>query len=362
MGRRIFPPFIASKDGDRGMIADSLEIKGLKGQSEYKEDFNSYSEETKPNTPASFIGSLIDEAFKDILRKPVVDDRMFVLCWYKNDEWANELGGKDYDRFLHSSKWYEFVYVDDLGGMSCQNDAMQHDLITKATYNRWQKYKSLYGITRYSMVYLTNTNCFTPTLNTFETMYAKMAEHILVQKSTVLRFSSEVTNIINNSGGKIVGRKVDSLYREYINFINHIHFREVTAQDQGIELYQMLYQALDIVSQVKGLDDEISELHDYISLREDRETNDTMYVLTWIATIGVPLSVVIGVFGMNSLDYLKPDTSGEQCAATAQDCWSSLIAAWFCYWWPALLLALSITAIVYKLIKWKLRNNKKRLG
>ena len=362
MGRRIFPPFIASKDGDRGMIAHSIEIKGLKGQSEYKEDFNSYNEETEPNTPASFIDRLIDEAFKNILREPVVDDRMFVLCWYKNDEWANELGGKDYDRFLHSSKWYEFVYVDDLGGMSCQNDAMQHDLITKATYNRWQKYKSLYGITRYSMVYLTNTNCFTPTLNTFETMYSKMAEHILVQKSTVLRFSSEVTNIINNSGGKIVGRKVDSLYREYINFINHIHFREVTAQDQGIELYQMLYQALDIESQVKGLDDEISELHDYISLREDRETNDTMYVLTWIATIGVPLSVVIGVFGMNSLDYLKPDTSGEQCAAIAQDCWSSLIAAWFCYWWPALLLALSITAIVYKLIKWKLRNNKKRLG
>jgi len=362
MGRRIFPPYIASKDGDRGMIAHSIEIKGLKGQSEYKEDFNGYKEETKHNTPASFIGSLIDEACKNILRKPVVDDRMFVLCWYKNDEWANELGGKDYDRFLHSSKWYEFVYVDDLGGMSCQNDAMQHDLITKATYNRWQKYKSLYGITRYSMVYLTNTNCFTPTLNTFETMYAKMAEHILVQKATVLRFSSEVTNIISNSGGKIVGRKVDSLYREYISFINHIHFREVTAQDQGIELYQMLYQALDIESQVKGLDDEISELHDYISLREDRETNDTMYVLTWIATIGVPLSVVIGVFGMNSLDYLKPDTSGEQCAAIGQDCWSSLIAAWFCYWWPALLLALSITAIVYKLIKWKLRNNKKRLG
>lgn len=362
MGRRIFPPYIASKDGDRGMIADSLEIKGLKGRNEYKEDFNSYNEETETNTPASFIGSLIDEAFKDILRKPVVDDRMFVLCWYKNDEWANELGGKDYDRFLHSSKWYEFVFVDDLGGMSCQNDAMQHDLITKATYNRWQKYKSLYGITRYSMVYLTNTNCFTPTLNTFETIYSKMAEHILVQKSTVLRFSSEVTNIISNSGGKIVGRKVDSLYREYISFINHIHFREVTAQDQGIELYQMLYQALDIESQVKGLDDEIGELHDYISLREDRKTNDTMYVLTWIATIGVPLSVVIGVFGMNSLDYLKPDTSGEQCAATAQDCGKCLVEAWFSYWWPALLLALAVTGLVLLWIYLKLRNNKRRLG
>lgn len=362
MGRRIFPPFIASKDGDRGMIAHSVEIKGLKGPGGYKEDFNGYKEETETNTPASFIGGLIDDAFKDILRKPVVDDRMFVLCWYKNDEWANELSGKDYDRFLHSSKWYEFVYVDDLGGKSCQNDVMQHDLITKATYNRWQKYKSLYGITRYSMVYLTNTNCFTPTLNTFETMYAKMAEHILVQKSTVLRFSSEVTNIISNSGGKIVGRKVDSLYREYISFINHIHFREVTAQDQGIELYQMLYQALDIESQVKGLDDEIGELHDYISLREDRETNDTMSVLTWIATIGVPLSVVIGVFGMNSLDYLKPDTSGEQCAATAQDCGKCLVEAWFSYWWPALLLALAVTGLVLLWIYLKLRNNKRRLG
>jgi len=171
------------------------------------------------------------------------------------------------------------------------------------TYERWQKWCSLYGISRYSMVYLTNTGAekFAPYLfDYFETMYARMAELILVQKASVLRFSAEVTNLSNMEEKRSFSRKVSSLYKEYIRFVNQIHFREISAQDQGIEMYQKLYETMNIEKHVEKLDAEIGELYNYVSLKEDHKSSNTMALLTWIATISVPMTVMAGIFGMNN--------------------------------------------------------------
>lgn len=299
-GRRVFPPFIASVTY-RGLIAHSIEIKGLHGrETGYREDFKGYTNKTPSNLPAAFITDMIHEVAKNIDLKPVIDDRMFVQCWYKNDEWAKEFCGDNYEKFLNSSKWYEFVFVDDLGGMSCQNENMQKEIIKKATYERWQKWNSLYGISRYSMVYLTNNGCPKYLLDYFETEYARMAELILVQKASVLRFSAEVTNLSNMDIKREFSEKVSSLYKEYIRFVNQIHFREVSAQDQGIELYKKLYETMNLGEQVDKLDEEIAELYNYVSLKEDHESSKTMSMLTWIATIAVPMTVMAGIFGMNN--------------------------------------------------------------
>lgn len=302
-GRRVFPPYIASTASPRSIIAEAIEIKGLNGSGRgYREDFKRHTNEM-PNQPASFIEDLIHEVATNIDIKPVIDDRMFVLCWYKNDEWAEEFSGDRYTDFLYSSNWYEFVFVDDQGQMSCQNDAMQRELIQKATYSRWQKWCSLYGISRYSMVYLTNSGAevIAPYLFTyFETQYARMAELILVQKASVLRFSAEVTNLSNMETRHGFSDKVSSLYKEYIRFINQIHFREVSAQDQGIELYQMLYDTMNLKTHVEKLDEEIGELYNYVSLTEDRKSGSIMSLLTLIATIAVPVTVITGIFGMNN--------------------------------------------------------------
>lgn len=301
-GRRIFPPFISSVKF-RGIIAHSIEIQGLHGrETGYKEDFSRYTNKTPSNTPASFIADLIHEIAQNIDLKPVVDDRMFVQSWYKNDDWVNEFKGADYQKFVNSNKWYEFVFVDDLGDLSCQNEEMQHEIIKKATYPRWQKYGSLYGISRYSMVYATNMGCYDFLLQNFETEYARMAEMILVQKASVLRFSAEVTHISNMEEKRGFTEKVSSLYKEYIRFVNQIHFREVSAQDQGIEMYNMLYDVMNLKEHVEKLDAEISELYDYVTLREDRKGNHTMNLLTWIATIALPITVIAAVFGMNNVE------------------------------------------------------------
>lgn len=228
---------------------------------------------------------------------------MFVLCWYKNDEWTKEFE-TDYNHFINTNKsWYEFVFVDKLGGLSCQNDKMRRELIKKATYPRWQQNCSLYGVSRYSMVFLTNyaTDIFAPFLFPyFETEYARMAELVFMQRATVLRFSSEITHISNMSLQKGFGARVSSLYKEYIRFENQIYFREVSAQDQGIEMYKLLFDAVNLKEQVEKLDDEIEELYNFVSLREDRITNRTMSLLTWITTIFLPVTVTTGFFAMTN--------------------------------------------------------------
>ena len=298
IGRRVFPPYIKSVE-DRLMIAKSIEIKGLHGATDYREDFTSYTNKTKSNTPASFIFSMIHEAASNIIMQPVVDDRMFVQCWYKNDEWTKDFE-KDYHTFLSKSHWYEFVFIDDYGEPTCQNAEMKQKLLKDSTYERWQKYGSLYGITRNSMVFLTNNKCPDYLTNNFETIYARMCELILVQKASVLKFSSEVTNISNMEEKKGFSEKVSSLYKEYIRFVNQIHFREISAQEQGVEMYKILYDSMNMEKHVGKLDEEIEELYNYVSLSEDRKNNSTISLLTWIATIAVPITVVGGLFGMNN--------------------------------------------------------------
>lgn len=295
-GRRVFPPFI-SDISIRSQIAHLLSFDGLNGV--YEEDFTRYNNNVKSNTPASFITKMVNEVAENIELQPVIDDRMFVLCWYKNDEWAKRFSD-DFPGFIENDKnWYEFVFVDKYGDLSCQNESMRRDIIKKATYERWQEYSSLYGVSRYSMVYLTNSGCYEYLTNYFETEYARMAELVLMQRATVLRFSSEVTHISNMSNGKGFGAHVNSLYKEYIRFVNQIYFREISAQDQGIEMYQKLFAAMNLKEQVEKLDDEIEELYNYVTLREDRRTNRTMSLLTWITTIFLPVTVVAGFFSMN---------------------------------------------------------------
>ncbi|MGP1447329.1 MAG: CorA family divalent cation transporter [Candidatus Limimorpha sp.] len=304
-GRRIFPPFYYSKT-DRGVIAKSIELVGVPSSACLREDFNGYTVEDS-NKPAYFIVQLINEVVTNIAVEPVVDDRMFVITWYKNTEWVTDLcqpHNNAPEPWSDDGNWYRFIFIDSAasGEPSCQNAQMMKELLQQATYKRWQNWNSLYGLSRYSMVYLTTDDCKEFLTYNFETEYVRMAEHILVQRASVLRFSAEVSRISALTSGRGLSSKVDSLYKEYIRFVNQIHFREVSAQDQGIEMYDMMYKTMRIEHQVEKLDDEIEELYHYVSLLEDKKANQTMAWLTWAATIFVPVTVITAFFGMNN-DY-----------------------------------------------------------
>lgn len=72
-------------------------------------------------------------------------------------------------------------------------------------------------------------------------------------------FSNEVTTLTKRGDWTLekLSEHVDSLNEEYIRFINRMYFNELTSQDQGVELYGLIRQNLDIDSYVEELKDEI---------------------------------------------------------------------------------------------------------
>lgn len=302
-GRRILPPFWSEVNAEkRQELSEYLEISGLDTEIS-KEDFKSYTVD-EPWTATSMLDSLLKDLTDNLTLTPVIDDRMFVMSLYKNDD-MSRLSLRAADAYCNPSSpfsefWYKYLFVDT-GWPTCQNDEMMRDLLRSHTYLRWQKWNSLYGVSRYSFVYLTNSGVPSYLVDYFMTTYARMMEIALVQRASVLCFSNEVTTLTKRGDWTLekLSEHVDSLNEEYIRFINRMYFNELTSQDQGVELYGMIRQNLDIDSYVEELRDEIEKLHDTISFKVERSRNEKAETLNFMAAILLPVSIVTGFWSMN---------------------------------------------------------------
>lgn len=305
-GRRIMPPFYADIER-RDELAKSIGIKGLPGLADETcyEDFGAYTINDSWK-PACFVTALLDDLATNLETSPVIDDRMYVMSWYKNGD-ALEQVCKDTVNYEHEDNnhfWYRYVFVDSCEP-TCQNGDMRKALLEQATYKRWQDWGSVYGMSRYSLVLLTNEYVPDYLLVYFRTTYARMVELTLMQRASLLSFSKEVTAVSNLSdfkgtGDRLYGR-IKSVYEEYIRFVNQFYYRDVTAQDQGIELYGMLHGVLKMDESVKDLDEDIVELYQYISMVDDNERNKKADTLNWIMGFFAPASLVAGIWGMNEM-------------------------------------------------------------
>lgn len=302
-GRRILPPFWSEVNAkERNELSEYLEISGLDTEIS-KEDFKSYTVD-EPWTATSMLDSLLKDLTDNLTLTPVIDDRMFVMSLYKNDD-MSRLSLSAADAYCNPSSpfsefWYKYLFVDT-GWPTCQNDEMMRDLLRAHTYLRWQDWNSLYGVSRYSFVYLTNSGVPSYLVDYFMTTYARMMEIALVQRASVLCFSNEVTTLTKRGDWTLekLSEHVDSLNEEYIRFINRMYFKELTSQDQGVELYGMIRQNLDIDSYVEELKDEIEKLHDTISFKVERSRNEKAETLNFMAAILLPVSIVTGFWSMN---------------------------------------------------------------
>jgi len=233
-----------------------------------------------------------------ILLKPVLDDRMFVLCWYGGKEKVEAEYRQGWPKSLRETNstiyrdinyspgeyWFKFLFVDG-NSTSTYDREFAHQTLKNHTYTRWAPY-SYFGVSRYSLVCLTDSlaNLRQPFVNAaflpqhMESLYYKLFELCIIQRASVLRFADEVTHLSHFTHEeqdaealfKKLHPQVSELYRHYIRFVNKIYFREITAQDQGIDLYNMLQRELRIEKQVEDLDKEIAELHQYVSLLEQK--------------------------------------------------------------------------------------------
>ncbi|KAE9633441.1 CorA family divalent cation transporter [Defluviitalea raffinosedens] len=327
-GRRIYPQFINNNETERTaftkgrFLATKLQILWEDDRSSITETFEWYDcLETVRKNPTKLSDTIMkllngsdNEYFidnsrvlceKKILIRPIIDDRMYVICWYKNDNWISELSefneSKNEYMYVEDADWFKFLFVDGQD-KCCTSRLMTENLLKQHTYDRWIG-GTLYGITRYSFVMLCCESDFSKNilLTHMRTMYYQMVSLVLAQRASILVFSDEVSSISTLKGSNLVSR-VRSLHKNYIQFVNKLYFREVTAQEQGIELYTQLINTCEIERNIKDLDNEISELHEYATLEQEAQTNTVLNWLTIISVAFVIPSFITGFLGMNIID------------------------------------------------------------
>jgi hypothetical protein len=328
-GRRIYPQFLGDKgtaNPKESFLPDRVEIHGME-DSPIVEDFAD-AERFRKNHPvvAAYIQWLLGGRFttnpdsaapdgKDILFRPTIDDRMYTVCWYGSDRWSKNLknaGSEGRYVYEDSDEWYRFIFLDGNWPL-CAHPVMKRDLIRETTYTRWVERGTFYGISRYSLVGITDAEFGYAFLREhLRRHYAQMAALLLAQRASILRFSDEVARIsrwikgLDKKTGKArrdsieeIQAKVERLHADYIRFVNRMWFTEITPQDQGIEMYNMAVSTMHLKTDMEDLKAEIKELYEFISMLQDRTTNNQMSKQTILGTIFLPLVILTGFFGMN---------------------------------------------------------------
>ena len=332
-GKRIYPQYLDEEKGVEGtkevFLADSITLDlDIDDTPEILESFPLDKFRKGHRNVAEYIKKLLGNKFKlpsqdnkeEVYEyRPIIDDRMYAICWYGSDKWSNILKQKD-DRggycYENSDMWYRFMYHDG-GSLTCQHPGMMHELIERSTYQRWAGYGTFYGITRYSLTSITDTGDFAyKTIRQhMRRQYAQIARLLLAQRASILKFSTEVTEISNDikkrkdqNLGEIT-RRVEDLHAKYIHFVNCLWFTEVTPQEQGIEMYTQAIEVIGLKTEMEDLKTEIKELYEYIGLSYDRHSNAQVETLTILGAVFLPLMVLTGFFGMN-LAFIDPGMSG----------------------------------------------------
>lgn len=329
-GRRIYPQFLGSEEPLTGLtkgsfLAQEIRLDNVASSNgcPIVENFAHYDyyKNIKKQIfilPAH-IKSLLSDNFSthyenqtegQVLISPVLDDRMFVVCQVFNDtkiKALNTCNKDNEENYIGDEDWYKLIFVDTTT-CSCPSIRMRKNLVREATYDRWgsftYNYKfdgQLFGVSRYSFVAICGgggMNRYVVSKH-FQHLYFQLVLLCLIQRVYLVNFSNEVARIAGNLDSTKPDldnekKNISRLYLRYIKFVNRIYFREVTPQEQGIELYDLLQKQMRIKQNVEELDKEIQELNNYMEAKEQGE-------LTSIASMFLPTTLLVGIFGMNYL-------------------------------------------------------------
>ena len=365
-GRRVYPQYLDSHyenyaDGTkRSFLADSIEVKLKKDSKSVVEKFHDEYQQSIPNK-LLISKHIIEVLGKDVFSqedeneslekenksfcqiKPILDDRMFVVSYAEDAQIINCLQSDD-ENYKHNDDWYRYLFVDG-NSKTVQYAPMQAKLAEKSTYLRWLGWGTLWGITRYSFVALTTAGGREMILPHTQYHYHQMAIIILAIQASLARFRDEISILSNLKDNDDLENKVQIMYEYYIKFINKLHFRELTSQDQGIELYAIAKKVMNFDKEIKDLDNEIAELHTYVQMKTEKNRNDRLETISKLGAVFLPPSFLAGIYGMNVFNFTK-----------TQDTLDIALIAMFL---SALIGYFSVSSFKNWKLKWKgIKNNK----
>lgn len=233
----------------------------------------------------------IVKADRDFMIRPCIDDRMFVCCLVRDDAFCGKVSGYDAQQHAYhyltgcdssdasvralSDELYKLIFVEN--SLTCQSVVMKRRLLQAAVYDRWIDYGTVYGVSQHSFICVTGEDpglLATP-INPFLTQMVEMATLAIVQRSYQLLLFNRISDISEkfNQSTQIDDaqfQQIESLQAMYVKCQNQILLPQVTAQEQGIELYAMLQDRLLITENKLVMDEQINNLRDVSTISHER--------------------------------------------------------------------------------------------
>ncbi|MBN2535479.1 MAG: hypothetical protein JXB88_21550 [Spirochaetales bacterium] len=335
LGRRLYPPYLGM--GDKIEIYN--DIKRISCESNSKNAFNNLDcpekiiiknrveelvshdfKQVRDIEENEIIAGLIGKARYGFTKKHILDDRMISLCYYEFPEnhkgkikiFLNSLS--EYFSYKNNSEsknqsaslklYFQMLFID-AGSPSCSNFTEMKNIIDKSTYKRWAT-TSFYGFSRFSCVFITINNYI---YNHFSCMYYQMALLIFLYRSMLLKFSKKSSKIGHmlreEKNNKKIINELEELKKGFILFRNKFWFREITPQDQGIEMFNLWESVIQVNTLLNDVKQEIDEIYSYINLQNEKEINNRLRSISIIGFVLLPFSIVVGIWGIDKFDYTK---------------------------------------------------------
>ena len=336
-----------------GIMAQKVEIQ-LYNQTIPSDFFNNpfFKKNEKKYKPAlsNIITQLLDAGeftYHNDTYKPIIDDRMFVHAYFSVDKYyhsekeaangrktalptanyyfiktlkkafANGLENQEINEAL--KLWYQMIFLD-WQGPSCHNPRLMKKLLEESTYVRWSDYGGFTGFSRFSSVMISDINQAGYIYNHFQSMYYQIAILLLFYRGAILNFSDRSEKLSNcihelHHGGahnckeqkalKKILQEADRLNKEFLLFRNKFWFREVTAQDQGIEIFDLWSKRMRNPELMRDVESEINTLFEFIDSLNEKNISKKINILTIIGGLFLPIALLTSFFGMNFM-FMTP--------------------------------------------------------
>ena len=175
----------------------------------------------------------------------------------------------------------------------------------KRTYKRWEESGTFYGFNYHCGAMLGPPEKEPPFYKHFGEMYFDQIILLLYNRIALFRFSMELNRISANALEEEQGdfpkwrEEFQRLRWSFALFTNLYQFPLFSNQQQAIEMYSLARKYMDIDDLYKEVKAEISDCHEYLVIEEEIKQSLDIGGLTWVATILLPISVVLSFWGMN---------------------------------------------------------------
>ena len=228
---------------------------------------------------------------------PALDDRMYVMSLVKNDdanvllrEWTN--GQYAFEAWEEYSKSiYEYVFVDPDDNCSCNDKSMRSELLQTHLNRRWLENGTLYGASQRSFVALGSAAMPDYVVTSFLTLYMQLACLAVACYATLNKFEQEIAQVSHQPDSPEKRLAVLDIRERFLQYQSRLGSNNITYQEQGIELSQMVRDALGVRDVEEIITKRLDALFSATDTRMTFDFNKLGWIIAWLEIVGAVLGL-----------------------------------------------------------------------